>query len=259
MAINANALRRHSDQGLLTPRRTSAQSLPRRPSDRRLFIAAAVLFPIVVLVGYFRSYYFSAFFDVPSVANRLVHGHALVMSLWVAYFSAQIALIRTKNVRVHMTMGLVGVGLAALVVLVGMATAYDAQLVRRSAPPGVNPHSFFVLPALDMLLFVVYFSAAIYYRKRSAEHKTLMLMTAVAFVPAALFRLPVVPPQYMIHWAFVPPALAALACLAWHTAKHGRINRVFAAAVLLLVAAHPLRLALLGSETWLRFVGRLAP
>jgi hypothetical protein len=231
----------------------------RRPSDGRLFLAAASLFPLVVLAGYFKSYYFSAFFDVPSVANRLVHAHGVVMTLWVAYFSAQIALIRTKNVRAHMTMGLVGIALAALVVVVGTATAYDAQLVRGSAPPGVNPHSFFVLPMLDMALFVVFFAGAVYYRKRPTEHKTLMLMTAIAFMPAALFRLPVVPPQLMIHWAFGVPMLAALACLGWHTAKHRKLNKVFAASVLLVIAAHPLRLALLNSEVWLRFTTWLAP
>ncbi len=239
MAINVNTLRRHT--------------------DRRLFLAAAILFPLVVLAGYFKSYYFSAFFDVPAVANMLVHAHAAVMTLWVAYFSAQIALIRTKNVRLHMTMGMAGVGLAALVVAVGTATAYDAQLVRGAAPPGVNPHSFFVLPMLDMLLFAVFFAGAVWYRKRPAEHKTLMLMTAIAFTPAALFRLPVVPPQLMIHWAFGVPIVVALACLVWHTAKHRRLNRVFAASVLLVVAAHPLRLALLSSEAWLRFTAWLAP
>ena len=237
MAINANTLR--------------------RPADRRLFLAAAILFPLVVLAGYFRSYYFSAFFDVPPVANLLVHAHAAVMTLWVVYFSAQIALIRTKNVRLHMTMGLVGVALAALVVAVGTATAYDAQLVRGSAPPGVNPHSFFVLPMLDMLLFVVFFAGAICYRKRPAEHKTLMLMTAIAFMPAALFRIPVVPPQLTLHWAFGVPMAVALACLGWHTTKHRKLNKVFAGSVLLVVAAHPLRLALLGSETWLRFTAWL--
>jgi hypothetical protein len=238
MAINANALR--------------------RPSDRRLFLAASILFPLVVLAGYFKSYYFSAFFDVPSVANMLVHAHAVVMTLWVAYFSAQIALIRTKNVRLHMTMGMVGIALAALVVVVGTATAYDAQLVRGSAPPGVNPHSFFVLPMLDMTLFVVFFAGAVYYRKRPTEHKTLMLMTAIAFMPAALFRLPVAPPQLMIHWAFVTPMLVALACLGWHSARHRKLNKVFAASVLIIIAAHPLRLALLSSEAWLRFAAWLA-
>ena len=239
MAVNANQLR--------------------RPSDRGLFLAAAILFPLVVLAGYFKSYYFSAFFDVRPVANALVHAHGAVMTLWVAYFTTQIALIRSKNDRLHMTMGMAGVALAAVVVVVGLATAYDAQLVRHSAPPGQNPHSFFLLPTLDMSLFVVFFAGAVYYRKRPAEHKALMLMTAINFTPAALFRIAFVPPQYVIHFAFGLPILAALACLGWHTAKHRRLNRVFAYGVLLLVAAHPLRIVLADSEVWLRFVGWLAP
>lgn len=86
-----------------------------------------------------------------------------------------------------------------------------------------------------------------------------MLMTAIAFMPAALFRIPVVPPQLAIHWAFGVPMLVALACLVWHTSKHRKLNKVFASAVLLVVAAHPLRLALLSSESWLRFTAWLAP
>jgi hypothetical protein len=238
MAINANLLR--------------------RPSDRGLFLAAAILFPLVVLAGYFKSYYFGAFFDAKPVANALVHAHGAVMTLWVVYFTAQITLIRTKNVRLHMTMGMAGVALAAAVVVVGLATAYDAQLVRGAAPAGIPPHSFFLIPVLDMILFVVFFSGAIYYRRRPAEHKTLMLMTAINFMPAALSRIPVVPEQLMLHWAFGVPALVALVCLGWHTAKHRRLNRVFAAAVLLLLAAHPLRLALAGSKVWLAFAAWLA-
>ncbi|HVG28376.1 MAG TPA: hypothetical protein VM864_01515 [Pyrinomonadaceae bacterium] len=230
-----------------------------RPSDRGLFRAAAILFPLVVLAGYFKSYYFSAFFDVRPVANALVHAHGLVMTLWVVYFTAQISLIRTKNVRLHMTMGMAGVALAAVVVVVGLATAYDAQLVRGAAPAGIPPHSFFLIPVLDMILFVVFFAGAIYYRKRPAEHKTLMLMTAINFMPAALSRTPMVPAQFMLHWAFGVPALVALVCLGWHTAKHCRLNKVFAAAVLLLIAAHPLRLALAGSKIWLQFAAWLAP
>ena len=230
-----------------------------RLADRKLFLAAAIAFPLIVLIGYFRSYYGSFLFDVPSVANALVHAHAFVMSLWVVYFTVQIALIRTKNVKVHMTTGLIGIGLAVLVVIVGMVTAYDAQLVRGAAPPGVNPHSFFILPLSDMLLFVVFFTGAIFYRKRSAEHKVLMLMTAVAFVPAALFRLPVVAPENMMLWAFGTPALLAAAILGWHTWKHGKLNKVFAAAVVIVVAAIPLRLLIMDSKPWLAFVALLAP
>lgn len=234
-------------------------NLLRRPSDRALFLIAAVGFPFVVLIGYFKSYYFSALFDVKPIANSLVHIHGVVMSLWVIYFTAQIALIRSKNVKLHMRMGMAGVALAAIVIVVGLATAYDAQLVRAAAPPGVNPHSFFLLPVSDMFLFIVLFAGAIYYRKRPAEHKSLMLLTAINFLPAALFRVSPVPDRFTMLWAFGVPALLAVICLVWYSMKHRKLNKIFAAGVLLLVIAVPLRMVISESVIWLRFVGWIAP
>lgn len=236
----------------------NANLLPRQ-ADRRLFLIAAIGFPLIVLIGYFKSYYFSAFFDGRPIANALVHAHGIVMSVWVLYFVAQVALIRSKNIKLHMSMGMAGIALAALVVIVGLATAYDSQLVRRSAPPGNDPHEFFVLPVGDMLLFVIFFAGAIYYRKRPLEHKSLMLMTAINFLPAALFRIPVVPEQYTLLFVFGLASLMAIACLLWMRAKHGKFNRIFAAATLLLIIALPLRLVLAGTSVWHNFVAWLAP
>jgi hypothetical protein len=239
MAINANVLR--------------------RPSDRGLYLAAAIAFPLLVFIGYFKSYYFSAFFDVPALANTLVHFHGIVMSVWVLYFVSQVALIRTKNVKLHMTMGMVGIALAALVVIVGLLTAYDAQIVRNAAPPGVNPQAFFILPVGDMVLFAIYFAGAIYYRKRPQEHKSLMLMTAINFMPAALFRIAFVPAEYTELFAFGIPGLIALGCMAWMRAKHGKFNYVFAAATLLyFIAFPPIRFIFTETAIWRGFTNWLA-
>jgi hypothetical protein len=232
----------------------------KRPSDRGLFLTAAIGFPLIVLAGYFKSYYFSTFFaDARPVANALVHAHGIVMSAWVIYFIVQVALIRTKNIKLHMSMGFAGIALAALVIVVGLATAYDAQLVRHSAPPGADPHGFFTLPVSDMLLFVILFAGAIYYRKRPAEHKSLMLLTAINFMPAALFRIPLVSPEYTMLWAFGTPLLIAAACFAWYTAKHRKLNKVFAGGILLLFAAFLLRPVIMVSQPWLQFVAWIAP
>ena len=239
MAINANLLR--------------------RPSDRGLFLAAAVLFPLLVLIGYFKSYYFSAFFDVQPLANALVHAHAAVMTLWVVYFTTQVALVRSKNVKLHMTMGMVGIILAALVVVVGMATAYDSHLIRLRGPDGINPHAFFVIPVFDMSLFTLFFAGAIYFRKRPAEHKSLMLMTAINFMPAALFRIPLVPAKFALLWAYGFPDLCALIFFGWYTAKHRKFNKVFAAAIVLLIASQPSRIFLAGTQTWLNLIALIAP
>jgi hypothetical protein len=235
---------------------TNAISI-RRPSDRNLYLIAAVGFPLLVLIGYFRSYYFSAFFDAP-VMSTLVHAHGLVMSAWVVFFTVQIALIRTRNVKLHMTMGFVGIALAAIVVVVGMATAYTSQLILHRAPAGIDPYSFFLIPVADMVGFVAFFSAAIYYRKRPAEHKSLMLMTAINFLPAAVSRIPVVPDKYAIFWFLGVPDVLALAFFGWYTWRHRKVNKVFAVALGLLIASHPLKIMLMGTEPWVRFAGWLA-
>ena len=230
----------------------------RRPSDRNLFLWTAVLFPLFVLFGYFKSYYFSVFFDVKAVANALVHAHGIIMTLWVVYFVAQVALIRSKNIKLHMTMGMVGIALAAIVVIVGMATAYDAMLLRGSAPPGINPYSFFMLPVGDMAMFVLFFAGAVYYRKRPAEHKTLMLMTAINFLPAALARASFIPGEYLVLWMFGVSGVIAVICFAWYTLKHRKLNKVFLIAVILFTTTVPPRMAFAETQIWLQFVGWLA-
>ncbi len=231
----------------------------RKPTDRNFFLLAAILFPLIVLIGYFKTYYFSAFFpDAAPVANTLVHAHGLVMSGWVLYFVAQVVLIRTKNIKLHMTMGLIGIALAALVVVVGMATAYDAQFIRHASPPGTDPHEFFILPAGDMAMFVLYFAGAVYFRKRPAEHKSLMLMTAINFLPAALFRIPFIPLEYLNLWAFGVPAVIAVLCLVWHSIRYEKVNKVFLTAVVLYIAAATLRFPFAETQVWHAFTNWLA-
>ena len=229
--------------------------LLRRPSDRGLFLTAAVGFPLLVFIGYFRSYYFSSFFpDSARVLNSLVHFHGVVMTTWVLYFAAQIALVRTKNIKLHMTLGLVGIALAALVVVVGLMTAYDSHIVRQTAPPGMHPYGFMLIALTDLLIFILLFGGAIILRKRSREHKALMLLTAINFMPAAVVRLPFIPMETMILWAYGIPDLIAITSLVWLSVKHRKLNKIHAAAVFFLIVSHPVRIILTGSQTWIDFV-----
>jgi hypothetical protein len=225
--------------------------LRRRPSDRALFWAAAIGFPLLVLVGYARTYYLSPLFVHKPLANSLIHAHAFIMSTWVVYFTAQIASIRTKNVRIHMTMGWVGVALALIVIGVGMWAAVDAHFIRHTAPPGVDPHAFFMVPLVGMILFVIYFAGAIYYRKRPAEHKALMLMTAINFVAAAIARIPILPPEMNMIQYFGLTDLLAVASLGWFTYKHKKFNWTFGWAVALLIVSQPMTVVLGFSKPWL--------
>lgn len=86
-----------------------------------------------------------------------------------------------------------------------------------------------------------------------------MLLTAINFLPAALFRVSPVPDQFTILWAFGVPNLLAVICLVWFAVRRRQLNKIFAAGVLLLIIALPLRIVISESETWLRFVAWIAP
>lgn len=219
--------------------------------DRTLLWLGAIGFPLIVLAGYAQTYYFKPFFNTPPIANSLVHLHGIVMSVWVIYFASQILLVRTRNLKVHMTMGWVGVALAALVIVVGLATAYDSHVTRFVAPAGIHPYSFLIIPIGDMFYFACTFAAAIYFRKRPAEHKSLMFMTAVNFAAPAIARLPIAPAEHFLLFVFGTPCVIAVAALAWNAWRNGRVNRVFATAVGAFVASQLIRIPLGGTQMWI--------
>lgn len=226
-----------------------------RRFDRRLFAAVAVLFPVIVLLGFGRTYYARFAFDVPPVPSKLVHLHGLVMSAWVLLFCAQVFLIRTKNHRVHMRLGFVGLALAVAIVFIGFFTAVaGAKFVSPSTPPGVEPLRFLAVPLFDMVTFSILFGAAFIYRTRPAEHKRLILLTIIGLLPPAIARFPFEPfisggpPVF-----FGVPSLIILSLLVFDTWKNRKLNQAFLAGAILLILSYPLRLAISGTDTWMTF------
>lgn len=225
-----------------------------RQSDRRLFAAVALLFPIIILIGFARTYYLKAVFGTPPVPSMLVHLHGLVMTAWVLYFIAQVWLIRSKRARVHMSAGMLGIGLAIVVIVVGFFTAAGAAFGSASAPPDIPPLSFMIVPMTDLLMFAGLFGAAIYYRKRPAHHKRLMLLTVINFLPPAIARIPIESLQsFGPLFFFGTPTLLIIGLLVYDTWRNRKLDRVFLVGSILLIASYPLRLMMMGTNAWMSF------
>lgn len=222
--------------------------------DRRLFLAAAILFPLIVLLGFAPTYYLKALFGGPPLPSAYVHVHGLTMTAWVLLFIVQVRLISAKRIRVHQRLGFAGIGLAALVILTGIPVALRAaKYGSTSTPPDIPPLAFMLIPLFDLLVFALLFGAAVYYRKKPAAHKGLMLITAISLLPPAVARIPVAALQALGPlWFFGLPTALAILSLILNARRYGHVNRVFLAGVLVLIGSYIARLALMTTGLWMR-------
>lgn len=236
------------------------QPAERRNIDRRLFLAAAIVFPLVVLAGFARTYYLKTFFHTPPLSSWMVHLHALLMTTWVVLFISQVRLISLKHIRTHQRFGFAAIGLALLMVFVGFFIAVHAAKFGASTPPprGIPRLAFLLVPLTDLFNFVILFSAAILLRKRPADHKRLMLLTVVNFLPAAVARIPIPSLQALGPlWFFGFPTALVLIALIIDWLGNKKMNKVFLGGTLFLISTFVLRLPLMGTAAWMRFAAWL--
>jgi hypothetical protein len=230
--------------------------MPARVNDRRLYILAAALIPLIVLAGFARTYYLKPFFHTPDLPGRIVHLHGIVMTTWVVLFIVQVSLVATRRTRVHQRLGIAGGILAALVVIVGILTALYAAA--RGASPGPPALAFLIIPIGDMLVFSILIGLALYYRRKLQVHKRLMLLAAINLLTPAIARIPL---AFIINGGplafFGLTDLCLLACVAFDTYKHRRLHPVFLWGTIFVIAMQPLRLLLAGTETWMNFAAAL--
>jgi hypothetical protein len=229
---------------------TQAAVAPR--FDRYLYAALAALFVTLVFTGFARTYYLSLLLNGPPLPSMLVHLHGIVMTAWVVLFVVQVTLISQHQVRVHQRLGYMAIGLAVLIVVIGLRTALEAAAHGSlSTPQGFSQPTFSAVPLGDLLLFTLLFSGAVYFRKNPARHKGLMLLTVANFLPPALGRLPfaVVQSNPVVFGLGVPAGLAIL-CVAYDAWKRGRVDRLLLGAAVLFVASFPARIALIPTPAW---------
>ncbi len=228
-----------------------------RQSDRRLFAITAFLFPTIILIGFARTYYLKFAFDAPPLPSLLVHTHGLLMTTWIAFFIMQVWLIRSKRAKVHMKLGIVGVALGIGILFAGFFTAVAGAKYPPpppTAPADIPPLAFLAVPIFDLLMFAGLFGAAIYYRKRPADHKRLMLLTVLNFLPPGLGRFPVASIQSLGPlFFFGVPSVLAIGLLIYDTWRNRKLNIVFLLGAIALIASYPLRIMLSGTDAWISF------
>ena len=225
-----------------------------RRRERLFYTGMSAAFLLVVFAGFARSYYLKAYFGAPPALSPLLHFHGLVFSAWIVLLLAQTSLVAARRTGTHRRLGVLGGALAALMVVVGTATAVIRAKVVEVPPGSPSPLAFLTIPLGDMLVFGLLVGAGFYLRRRADAHKRLMLLATVAILPAAVARLPFDFIQQVGPLAFFGLSdLFILPLLVFDLATRGRPHRATVLGGLLVVVSHPVRLALGQTAAWLSF------
>ena len=166
-----------------------------RQSNRRFedlfFSGMAVLILATVFLGFAHTYYLAGVFKAP-LPSLIIHIHGAVFSSWILLLLAQTSLVTAGRIDLHRRLGLLGFGLACLVVIVGLLAATDS-LARHYAPgePGVGARAFYAIPITDMLVFSTLIYFAFRERFNPAGHKRLILIATITLLDAAFGRWPI--------------------------------------------------------------------
>ncbi|HUQ50324.1 MAG TPA: hypothetical protein VM056_06390 [Terriglobales bacterium] len=240
---------------------TSAPTMSSTNRDRIFYSAMAIALALTVLIGFSQTYFLKVFRSAPMATlsgasfTPLVHLHGLLFTSWVLLFIVQTALVAGHKVAVHRKLGIAGGVLALAMVIVGVSTSISAA-ARGSAPPGVDPRSFMIIPLGDMVLFGGFVIAALSLRRNKEAHKRLMLLAYISIVVAAVARVPGVLPLGPLGF-FGFTFIFLLAAIAYDLITRRRVHPAYIWGGSIFVASVPLRLAISGTETWKAIAGAI--
>jgi len=219
-----------------------------RQNNRRFenlfFSGMAVLILATVFVGFARSYYLAGVFKAP-LPSVVIHIHGAVFSSWILLLLAQTSLVAAGRVDLHRRLGLLGFGLACLLVIVGLLAATDS-LARHFAAggSGLGARAFYAIPITDMLIFSTLIYFAFRQRFNPAAHKRLILIATITLLDAAFGRWPIPVAWWDLRLAQLCCYALLLLLVAYDLWSTGRVQRatLFASPFLIVLqqAADPI-------------------
>jgi hypothetical protein len=179
-----------------------------RTGEHLFFGGMSGLVAVIVFIGFARTYYLAAMFDAKPLAAPIVHIHGAVFTCWVVLLVVQTSLVGTGHTSIHRRLGLLGLGLAPLMVVLGVLVA-DEMLNRTAGIPGFGSPLIFAVALSEIAGFAVPVFIALRLRRRSAVHKRLILIGTIATTTAGFGRWPV---PFLLHKP-LPAMLAAFTLL----------------------------------------------
>jgi len=162
---------------------------------QNFYLFMSLLIAVVVVYGFSHTIDHNLLHASP-IPPFILTIHAIVFPGWVLFFILQTALVRSRNVRLHRTLGWFGVALATGILVIGFLTAIGMDRFALQQLHDTEVPAFFIIQVMDLLCFAIPFTLAIYWRRRPEFHRRLMLIGSCALTDAAFGRFPLLPLVY---------------------------------------------------------------
>jgi hypothetical protein len=161
--------------------------------NRKFAVSIAIAMFIMNFAGFGPTFFLRPFFDVPQIPVYL-YLHGVVGTAWFALVVIQALLIANHQFTRHRQLGWFGVGLAAVVIGLGVYTS--THMVPRNAAAHelseADIQLYSAVTAADLSGFVVFptlVALAIYFRRRVDIHMRLMLIATMEMTGPAAARI----------------------------------------------------------------------
>ena len=216
------------------------------------FYLALTLFLMATVVVGFWPTYFGQLLRGGGTRPLVMHFHGAIFTGWMLLLFVQVSLAASGRVAAHRRIGTFGIWYGAAVWVMGVIATFAAPVihVHRGEWPLDQAAGFLILPIGDMILFGLFFGAAIRYRHKPEIHKRLIVAATVSLAFAAVGRMNLSLPLSFVIWMAPMATLAA-----FDYASTRKIHRVTAIASVTLAMAF-LRIPLIEFEGWIA-VGRV--
>jgi hypothetical protein len=222
--------------------------------DRTFFASIAALALTLIVVGFAPTFFLKEAFDSADLSPR-VHVHGALFTAWPLLFLAQALLIRSGNYSLHRTLGLIGIALAAGIVITGFIVVLGKPRFN------IASRAFIFTPLLALILFPLFVGVAIRFRRDAATHKRWMLLATILLMTAGTRRvlhlLGIEAGPYVAE--LVTYALLLLPLVIYDVTRLRRLHPATAWGGAILLLRHGLHAGVAFTDQWQELAARITP
>lgn len=204
----------------------------------------------LALIGFWESYFSRLFSDI----NGYKHFHAITILLWISLLIAQPFLIKYKKYFLHKFIGKFSYGLVPALIISLILLAHSQITIHDFGITYSRLYILFLQLSL-LLIFIISYVLAIFYRKTPYLHARFIICTALTLIDPAVARIPInIPPlpfDYQVLTFALTDIILIVLIFTERNQKQGR--KVFPIMLILFVVLQSINLTLTGNIIWDNF------